>query len=160
MDKRYALKQFFLGLLFSNSHSLKIRQSNSSLLHCKNIQIIFSSPLVTLPPSRKRISNSERSRARIWPIMGHRGSITIQAWAEITQQESRSLSFPLFSEIKVDVASSGYVLIRWSWSVCTETAFHKCWRCELSRKERVDYPFGDFWRIVEELKRRIVNEID
>ena len=96
MDKRYALKQFFLGLLFSNSHSLKIRQSNSSLLHCKNIQIIFSSPLVTLPPSRKRISNSERSRARIWPIMGHRG---IYNYTGLSGNHTTGISIPVFSSL-------------------------------------------------------------
>lgn len=42
-----APKQLFLGLLFSNSHSLKIHPIASIVGSRKNIQIIFSSPLVT-----------------------------------------------------------------------------------------------------------------
>lgn len=139
MDKRYAPKQLFLGLLFSNSHCRVIK--NSSIHRRCSMQKYTNYFLIA--SKSKRISNRTKSGARIWVIMGHTGSIT----AGLSAKHTTNLGLCLFfsPEIKVDVASSGYVLIWWSWSVFTGRAFHKCWRCELSRKERrLDYPFDDF----------------
>lgn len=159
MDKRYAPKQLFLGLLFSNSHCGLIKNSSIQFVVAprKNIQIIFSSSLVTLPPSRNefRIARA-KSRACIWPIMGHTGSITTDLSANHTT--NLCLFFSKRSKLtshRVDTC----------WSDDLEACVLKGLFINAESANSLERRgwiilFRWFWRIIEELKRRIVTEID